>query len=27
VFGAGGSFNWTNAINPAQRQSFYIIKP
>ena len=27
VFGAGGAFSWTNAINPAQRQSFYIIKP
>jgi hypothetical protein len=27
VFGAGGSFSWTNAINPAKPQSFYIIKP
>jgi hypothetical protein len=27
LFGAGGSFSWTNAINPAQPQSFYIIKP
>jgi hypothetical protein len=27
VFGTGGAFNWTNAIDPAKPQSFYIIKP
>lgn len=27
VFGAGGSFGWTNAINPAKPRSFYTIKP
>jgi len=27
AFGAGGSFNWTNALDPAKPQSFYIIRP
>jgi hypothetical protein len=27
LFGAGGSFSWTNAINPAKLQSFFVIKP
>lgn len=27
VFGAGGSFGWTNAIDPTKPQSFYLIKP
>ena len=27
TFGAGGSVDWTNAVNPAKPQSFYIIKP
>jgi len=27
AFGAGGSFNWTNALDPAKPQAFYIIKP
>jgi hypothetical protein len=27
VFGTGGAFNWTNAIDPAKPQLFYLIKP